>query len=305
MVFDIQRFSTHDGPGIRTVVFLKGCPLRCPWCENPESQSPTPEILYDAATCIGCLDCVHAASNGEIEAHDVALPTHERVTRPTIHRERIRAYDDLRRVCPSQSLTVVGREMSVAEIMDEVVKDLPFYGREGGVTFSGGEPLAQPSLLGGLIDAAHARSIDVAVETSLQVPWRVIEPFAHMVSLFLADLKHLDPGRYRETVGGDLSVVLENFRRLEELAAPVVVRVPVIPGFNDSPAVVEDILRFAGSLSNVTHVHLLPYHSMGKGKYELLGREYAMADVPALPPEALERYRVHAGACGLCMTIGG
>ncbi len=303
MIFDIQRFSTHDGPGIRTVVFLKGCPLRCPWCENPESQSARVEVFYDPGTCIGCLDCVRAVGNGEISTRKTISQSGEEVLRPVIQRERLHSVERLREVCPSGALRLVGRMAGVEEVMREVEKDLPFYGTGGGVTFSGGEPFAQPRLLAQLMEESFRRGIDIAVETSLQVDWQVVEPLVPYTSLFLADLKHVDPKKYRAAVGGDLSVVIDNFRRLEALGAKVVVRIPVVPGFNEDA--LGELIEFASSLSNVNEVHLLPYHTMGKRKYELLGREYGMAGLQAPEREDLAGYRETAESLGLEIEIGG
>ncbi len=296
MIFNIQRFSTHDGPGIRTVVFLKGCPLRCPWCENPESQLPGPELLYDAGLCIGCLDCKAAAREGEIAVS---------AGKPLFARNRITQVSAFRGVCPTGALSVAGEDRSIEEIVGEVEKDIPFYGKEGGATLSGGEPFAQPRFVRELVEALGEKRVDTVVETSLQAPWAAIEPTLSGVSLFLADLKHTDQERYREVTGGNLSVVEENFRRLEEAGARVTVRVPVVPGFNDDPAELQNILSFAASLSNVEEIHLLPYHTLGNGKYTLLGREVQMAGVAAMPQERLVSYVEIARGLGLQATIGG
>lgn len=296
MIFNVQRFSTHDGPGIRTVVFLKGCPLRCPWCENPESQSLDPELMYDAGLCIGCLDCAAVAPDGEVRIE---------AGRPRFARERISQVSLFRGACPAGALSVVGEERVVDQIVREVEKDIQFYGEEGGATLSGGEPYAQARFAADLVEALREKHVDTVVETSLQAPWSSIEPTLTGVSLFLADLKHTNPLKYHEATGGRLAVVLENFRRLEKAGARVIVRVPVVPDFNDDSQELRSILRFAASLENVEEVHLLPYHTLGNGKYALLGREVGMPGVSTMPQERLAPYIEVARSLGLQATIGG
>lgn len=305
MIFNIQRFSTHDGPGVRTVVFLKGCPLRCEWCENPESQSPRSELFYDRRICIGCLECLHSAADGEITLHDEPSASGEPSPRPVFHRERIRQPEKFREVCPTGALSVVGEEQRVEQIVSEVEKDRPFYRGVGGATISGGEPYAQPRFFRELLEKLAEHRIDVVVESSLEASWTVIEPTLPLVSLFLADLKHFDAAAYRAGSGGDLSLVLDNFRRLEAAGARVVVRVPVIPGFNDSEETMREIAHYASTLSNVDSLHLLPYHSLGRGKYKALGRGYALEGTAAPPAQRLAAYVKVAECAGLRVSIGG
>ncbi len=296
MIFDIQRFSTHDGPGVRTVVFFKGCPLSCPWCENPESQSFDAELLYDPALCIGCLDCYRAAADGEVTVSE---------GRPRFHRERIADPRRYRSVCPSGALTVKGEEATVEAILAEVVKDRPFYGAVGGVTLSGGEPFAQSGLLLSLARALRARSIDLAVETTLHAPWSAIAPALPFISLILADLKSADEARLREATGARLSLVLKNLALLEEARVPTAIRVPVVPGFNDSEGEIRAIIERARRHANVREIHFLPYHTLGMGKFALLGRDYAFPARSSPPAAALEGYAALAAAAGLRAIIGG
>lgn len=305
MIFNIQRFSTHDGPGIRTVVFLKGCPLRCAWCENPESQSTAPDLLYDERLCIGCLECSQAAVDGEVSIRKAVMSDGTEVRRPVFDRSRILDPEVFRGICPSEALTVVGANEPVRAIVDAVVKDQVFYGIDGGATFSGGEPFMQPALLVSLMKELDERGINVAIETSLQVPWTAVEPTLTMNPLLLADVKHVDAEKYRSWTGGGLSVVLQNFQRLASSGARVVARVPVIPGFNDDSKALRDILEFVSSLSNVKEVHLLPYHTMGRAKYDFLGRDYRMGTQTGLVPDVLEPVARIAAILGLRVSIGG
>jgi len=297
MIFDIQRFSIHDGRGIRTIVFFKGCPLRCAWCENPESQSYECELFYDPGKCIGCFECTGVGKNGEITVGKGKI---------NIHREKIEDPEVYRDVCPAAAFRVVGANSSVADILREIEKDLPFYRHSGGgVTLSGGEPYAQPRLLLDLLKALKQREIDTAVETSLQAPWRDIEASLPYVDSFLADLKHTDPQMMRKHTGGDLTKIMKHFRELEKHRANVVVRVPVTPGFNDSLEEIRRIIDFTASLANVRKIDFLPFHNLGMSKYTLLGREYRFVKEMPDWDGRLDRYVSLAGEKGLTADIGG
>ncbi len=296
MIFNIQRFSTHDGAGIRTIVFFKGCSMRCPWCENPESQSPRQEISWDQRKCIGCLECLRAASDGEVSVVNGA---------PVFHRETIRDVGKLRDVCPSGALAVVGEEKSIQEIVREVEKDLPFYARSnGGVTLSGGEPYDQPAFLLELLHALEGIGVTAAVETTLNVPWSAIEPSLPRVQEFLVDIKHADSAKLKAGTGGSLSLIMKNLRKLEGSRARVTVRVPLIPGFNDTVSEISDIVDLASGLSNVQSIHFLPFHTLGVGKYSLLGREYRFL-TKAEPAGNVDEYVSLARGRGLEAIIGG
>lgn len=296
MIFDIQRFSTHDGAGIRTIVFFKGCSLRCPWCENPESQSFRNEVAYDERKCISCLECAGAARDGEIGVGN---------GRPVFHREKMENLQRFAAVCPTGALTVIGEKKSAAEIVREVEKDLLFYRKSGGgVTVSGGEPYDQPAFLLELLAALGEIGLKAAVETTLSVPWGAIEPSLPRVESFLADIKHADASRLKDVTGGDLPLIVGNLRRLEERGAAVTVRVPLIPGFNDSQAEVADIIDLAASLRNVHEIHFLPFHTLGMGKYRLLGREYGFLK-ESTPAKDMSRYLDLARSRGLEARPGG
>jgi pyruvate formate lyase activating enzyme len=297
MIFDIQRFSTHDGKGIRSTVFFKGCPLRCTWCENPESQSYAAELLYDPARCILCLECTRVGSDSEISSVGGKLQ---------IRRERIGHPELYRTVCPANALQVVGQERSVEEILREIEKDLPFYRKSGGgVTFSGGEPYGQPDLLMELLRGLKRLDIRTAVETSLQAAWKHISPSLPYVDTFLADVKHTDAGKFKEFTAGNLGLIQENFRRLADKSARVVARVPVIPGFNDSAEEMRRILDFVSSLDNIREINFLPYHVLGVHKYSLMGRGYDyLTHVPDWD-KRLQEYERLARDKGLETNIGG
>lgn len=299
MIFNIQRYSTHDGPGIRTVVFLKGCSLACRWCQNPESRSRAPQLLYDARCCLA--DCTQC----HVAAPDVAQRTNQVLT---LRRERAdaAAIERLRDCCPSQALTVCGEALSTEAILCQVFRDRPFYARSGGgITLSGGEPLMQPRLAASLLQACHQAGIHTAVETCLHVPWRYIAPSLPWTDLFLADLKHTDETRFREWTGGSARRVMDNLRRLAANGQRVILRVPLIPGFNASLDDIRPIVDFAADELAAQAIHFLPYHTLGRNKYRLLDLPY-LAPAQALDdPALLDAARAYACQRGLSVTLGG
>jgi len=266
MIFNIQRFSTHDGAGIRTTVFLKGCPLHCAWCSNPESQSFQSELMFDKSKCILCMECCKVSKNNELICSDNSIQ---------INRDKITDAEIFRDICPTKALTVVGDEKSVSDIIKEIEKDISFYQTSGGgVTISGGEPFSQPSLLKKLLSGIKDLGITTYIETCMQVPWSNIENNIDKVDYFLSDLKHVDPIKFKKFTGGDLSITLNNFKLLAERNANICVRIPVIPGFNDSIDEMHEILKFVSTLKNVKDVDFIPYHTFGKSKYSNLEKDY-------------------------------
>ena len=295
MIFNIQRFSTHDGEGIRTIIFFKGCPLRCAWCSNPESQTFGPDLMFDRRKCIACLDCVKASPNGEFSPVDGTV---------MLQREKIGNMLVFRDICPAKAITI-GEEQSVQALIAEVEKDLPFYrNSDGGVTISGGEPFAQPDFLHELLQELKNLQIHVSVETCLHVPWKYLEKNTKQIDLFLADLKHTDHEKFRNFTGGNLDLILANLRALEQISAHVIIRIPVIPGFNHTEAEMQRILDTAAALTNVHEVHFIPYHALGSHKYTLLGRNYELP-IASLTEDEVQPYMEYAGKNGLRANIGG
>jgi pyruvate formate lyase activating enzyme len=293
-VFNIQRYSIHDGNGVRTNIFFKGCPLQCAWCNNPESIDPFPSIMFDERMCHAFGDCIKAG-NGHIVLKDQKL---------IIDRENITDFSALRNICPSKALIVVGQEMSVSRIISEIEKDIPFYQMSGGgVTITGGEPFSQDPDIKELIIEMKARGIHVSAETSLHVPWETIEKYLDIIDVFLADLKHLDEEKFTKYTGGTAALVLDNFRKLDEKGKTYIVRVPVIPQFNFSEPELFAIIDFAAGLKNAHEINFIPFHSLAREKYAMLGEEYIFENQRNIEKTELKPYVEYAEKKGLSAKI--
>ena len=299
MIFNIQRYSTHDGPGIRTVVFMKGCSLGCRWCQNPESRSAMPELLFDARLCLDGCDLCQRQAPAAIERALSGLLIHREKLTP----ETVAALTDC---CPTQALTVCGEEKSVDEIITTVLRDKPFYDRSGGgLTLSGGEPFMNPDLALALLRRSREAGIHTAVDTCLHVPWKYIEPALPYIDLFLADLKHVDAAVFKQWTDGSAKRVLNNLKRIAAAGKPMTIRVPLIQGFNADEASVEAITDFAARELGVREIHFLPYHTLGMNKYTLLDMPYSAPDKPLDAPALLEYAQRIAGEKGLTATLRG
>ena len=280
-VFDIKRFAVHDGPGIRTTVFLKGCPLRCTLCHNPESQDPRADIMYTASRCRLCGACQAACSQGVIRRNGAGL---------VLDRGRCTRCGACAKACSTGAMQRVGRAMTVAAVMEEIERDVIFYDESGGgATFSGGEPLMQPEFLAALLDACRARDIRTAVDTCGCAPPEVIDALQGRADLFLYDLKVLDSARHERFTGQPSARIMENLVRLSAGGADVVVRVPLLPGINDDAENARAIGEFVGGLPRAHPVDLLPYHGMGAEKYRRLGRVVEHAAVKPPSRETIAR----------------
>lgn len=294
LIFNIQKFSLHDGSGIRTLVFLQGCPLACSWCSNPEGQARSPELAFDVNKCIGtveCDRCLRACGAGAIaDSEDGKVQ---------IDRKLCNDCGDCVDACPSTALELLGRQMSVAEVMAVVEEDSSFYARSGGgLTLSGGEPLAQAGFAVELLKAARSRGIDTALETSGHCRWEDLQNLCRHVDQVFYDVKSADSARHEDHVKVGNGLILRNLRKLCEHFPdlPIVVRTPIIPGFNDSPGDVAAIARLVSDLPGSRRHELLPYHGFGEPKYRRLGKEYPLRDLEPPSEEEMARLREVAGA---------
>jgi pyruvate formate lyase activating enzyme len=298
LVFNIQKFSLHDGPGIRTVVFLKGCPLACMWCSNPEGQSPSPELILTCDRCIGPEECERC----------IAVCLEHVITRDedgklSIDRSNCDGCGDCAYVCPSRALEVSGEWVDVDEVVRMVEEDDAFYARSGGgLTVSGGEPLAQGAFVRALLGAARSRGIDTAVETSGLCNWKTMRDVAPLADQIFFDIKCLDPDKHEQVTGVSNRKILDNFQRLrtEFPDVDVVVRTPVIPGVNDSEDDIRAIAEFVDDAGGASAYELLPYHGFGEPKYAKLGKHYPLSH---LKPPSEERMRELQGLATLRGTL--
>ena len=285
-VFNIQKFSLNDGPGIRTVVFLKGCPLHCAWCANPESQACAPQLEWKESACVGCGACLSAAPDAGIR--EISGKRH-------IDVRGLRGDSDVAHAavgaCPTRALSVVGETKTVDEVVEVCLQDQPFYEDSGGgVTLSGGEALTWPDFCEELLDRLHEEGIDTCIETEAHVAPRVFQRMASRLDHMLVDLKHVDASRIRDQTGGRADLMLDNLCWALANHPDVLPRTPVIPGFNDS---LDDARAMARWLRETggTRVQLLPFHNFGEGKYALVDMPYSLYGVKNLQPENLVAYR--------------
>ncbi len=281
-VFDIRRYSIHDGPGIRTVVFLKGCPLHCWWCHNPESQSFEPEMIVRAGRCIRCGACVEACPEDAITWADGPVTDWDRCERCGICAD----------ACFADARERIGREMTVDDVLAEAIRDVAFYDESGGgVTLSGGEPLAQPEFTLALLQACKAREIHTALDTCGFAAWNVLDQVRPYVDLFLYDLKLMADVRHRAVTGAPVGPILANLRALSELGHAIRLRVPVIPGVNDDDESMGQIAAFAASLPRLEGIDLLPYHTTAADKYARMNKPYKLTGARPLSEERIAEIR--------------
>jgi pyruvate formate lyase activating enzyme len=292
-----MRFSTHDGPGIRTTVFLKGCPLACAWCHNPENWSHVPSEVYLPERCTGCGICIENCPAGALSL--TARVVH---TDPELCRHCARCVE----VCPAEARERTVWAANVTDLVKAIERDIPFYDQSGGgVTFSGGEPLGQPEFLAALLEECGRLEIHRTVDTSGYADGRVILKAARHTDLFLYDLKIMDPAVHLAHTGVDNTRILSNLHLLSESGAQIVVRIPLIPGVNDEEENIARTGEFIAGLDRHHSVHLLPYHRTAAGKYKKLGLTYRGAPAEAPSGERVAEIARRLVAFGLTVQVGG
>ena len=270
-IFDIQRFSIHDGPGIRTTVFLKGCPLRCLWCSNPESISPEPQLSYVADKCIACGECMKVCKPDAI-SKDAA-------GKAVVDRERCTNCGACAPVCDPKALEMVGRDAEVDEVLEVVLRDHDYYTESGGgMTLSGGEPLLQPEFAEDLLHAAKNRGIHCCVETSGYAGWEVLDRLRLAVDLWLFDCKETDPNRHAKFTGRELETITQRLQQLHDVGANILLRCPMIPGHNACKEHLDGIVALSRRLPNLQGVELLAYFDLWRGKLKRFGLKTDLPD---------------------------
>lgn len=295
IVFNIMHYALHDGPGIRTVVFLKGCPLACQWCHNPESQGLHPELMITVERCTGCGDCLTVCPTGAAVLVDGVPGATDACTACG------RCVD----ACLVGARTIAGRIMTVPEVMKELVRDRVFFEESGGgVTFSGGEPFMQPAFLRSLLETCQDEGISTAVETCGMADLAALLAVVDKIDLFLYDVKLMDTTRHGEATGVGNETILTNLAALVAAHAHVIVRFPVIPGLNDDRENVGLMVSMMDRLG-LHRIDLLPYHRIGTDKYRRLGRPYELADLQPPSAEAMENIRRAFADAGIEASVGG
>ena len=291
-ISNIEKFATHDGPGIRTTVFLKGCFLHCPWCANPETWKSEPVLMHDAKKCVECKTCMHVCERGAI-----SFPFQWDMDK-CIYCKKCENY------CLQDAISFAGKDMEINEVIKEILKDKDYFDQSnGGITISGGEPFMQLDAFLELIKQCKNNGLHVAVETTGNYCLDTLKEALPYIDLFLMDLKHLDAQKLKDITGGNLDLILNNFKYLaQHCPNKVIVRMPVIPRFNDD--ICEDVIRFCANLK-LSEVNLLPFHTMGKSKWNQLNKEFMYDKDKMMDRNDLTPYIDVGKQLGVYVKIGG
>lgn len=296
-IFDIKQYALHDGPGIRTTVFLKGCPLCCQWCHNPEGIGTNPQILYRKRRCIGCGECIAACPEDALSLTPEGI-----ITDATL----CKSGGTCAEICPGSARELVGKTVSPEAIIDIVKRDIPFYNQSGGgVTFSGGEPLMQPDFLFECLKLCGREGIHCAVDTAGYAELEIVKQVAMETDLFLYDLKFMDPEKHRRFTGVSNPLILANLKYLARSGARVTIRFPLIPGINDNDENIDLMGMFLRILPEIETVHILPYHGYQENKYVHLETIYMAKNIPLPTPDDLSWAKKRFESFGLKVKIGG
>ncbi len=303
MVFDIQKYSTQDGTGIRTNVFMKGCPLKCKWCSNPESQRREPCLMLSDRNCYGCGRCTKVCPTGASS-----------ITEQGLFWDSSKCTECMACVkgCYAKARSICGQEYTVEQITDIIEQDMTFYGRSGGMTVGGGEPLLQADFVAELLKSCKEDYyLNTAIETCLHVPWENVEKVVPYLNILYMDIKHMDTEKHKEATGVGNERILDNIKRISEAIDPTwqsaIIRVPVIPGINDSEENIRETAEYVASLKTFKRIELLPYHNLGMNKYRRTKREtpYELTDVQPPSNEQMIRLKEICEAAGNVCQIGG
>jgi pyruvate formate lyase activating enzyme len=298
-IFNIQHYSIHDGPGIRTTVFFMGCPLRCLWCQNPESQGFQPVIFFDAEKCVGCGQCVEACPEGAIQVVEGKSKT---------NRDQCKGHGRCVEVCAYDARSLMGRNATAGEVFEAVNADAIFYQNSGGgVTISGGDPVAQPDFAISILKLCREVGIHTAIETCGFAKWEILKAILDYTDLVLYDIKHMDAAIHKKYTAVSNELILDNAKKIRmELKLPMLARLPIIPGYNDSLENLESAARFiAHELGNEVKVHLLPYHRLGETKYERMEINEGCVHIEPPSEERMEELKKMFESFGLTVAIGG
>ena len=298
LIYDMQRFAIHDGPGIRTLIYMKGCPLKCLWCSSPQTQKPSTEILHIELNCKKCGSCIEVCSNNAITISDK--------NGIQIDRKLCKSCGECVETCLNQALKLAGNKVTVEELFKEVNKDSPFYRRSnGGITVGGGEPTMQHEFVTAFLKRCKQIYIHTAMESCGYVKWEYLEKLLEHLDLVYFDIKHMDPLVHKELTGVSNELILENIKKASALR-PVIIRIPVATGLNDSDENILATARFATGLgSNLQRIEILPYHKFGTHLYDQLGIEYKLKDVDPPSDERMEKLKELIESCGIKAQIGG
>ena len=293
-IFDIQRYSIHDGPGIRTTVFLKGCPLKCLWCSNPESQSKNPEIMFDHSRCTQCGRCV------EVCSHKATVRSDGKIK---LLREFCQSCAECVSACPNEARQLVGKQTEVEEVLKEVEKDRLFYTNSGGgVTLSGGEPMSQPDFVRALLKRCKDKGIHTVLDTSGYTQLETWDRVLEYLDMILFDLKQMEPAKHKEYTGVSNELILSSARKLASLGVSMIIRIPLIPGYTDSHKNMEECAHFAQEIG-INRIELLPFHRLCISKYSKLDKEWRFNGVSPPPKAFLEKVRDNFNSQGLNCTF--
>jgi pyruvate formate lyase activating enzyme len=296
-IFDIKKYAIHDGPGIRTTIFFKGCPLRCWWCHNSEGLKLEPEITFKENRCIkGCSECIEVCQRGALSRSGQGV---------VIQRDKCNLCGECIQACPSEALQIIGRKMTVAEVMKEIEKEMVFYDESGGgVTFSGGEPLMQPEFLEAILKECKEKNINTALDTSGYASSEVMDKISDKVDLFLYDLKLMDEEKHKKYTGVSNKLILENLRKLAARGSKVAIRIPLIPGINDDEDNINRTAELIHSLEIIKNISLLPYHKAGREKYKRLNLLDKMSKTQAPSAERVKEIMKSLKHLGFSVKIG-